>query len=426
MRVTGNAPAKLWRAPLVSFSIALVVLVCATLAWGPARKVDPGDSEQYLAIGRSLANGRGYIDTAGLWPDRPSYDRMPGWPLVIAAALKLAPQASEAAVLRYTGAFCLALIGAFFALLHRQLGVRSELSVLGGLAVALSPGMVFLALAGLSEVLFLLVAAAGTVAILGGGRWMYAGAAVFGLAALVRPNFVLMPVAFVLLALLLPGSRGEFCEKMLRGKTGVRLAVLVVIVFLPALAWTLRNYSLTGRFPVLSSLEGETLYGANNEVVANNLTAWGYWIVPDQIPGEMHKADLARGRTDMDLTDYYHHRAIEWIKHHLSALPRLLLGKLIRAFVPMPWLPVAGTWLAFSYRFLLDVLYLSLVRWWWPEISRLYLLLCLAMLLVLLFTTVLYYGSFRFTHVSLEVFFVPCICVGLQSWHDSHQHQRAA
>jgi hypothetical protein len=160
-------------------------------------------------------------------------------------------------------------------------------------------------------------------------------------------------------------------------------------------------------------------------VVANDLTQWGYWIIPDEIPGEVRKADLARGHTDMYLSDYYHRRALEWITHHLSTFPRLVLGKLIRAFVPMPWLPVLGTWLAFSYRFLLDVLCLSLVKWWWPGISRLYLLLCLAMLLVLLITTVVYYGSFRFTHPSLEVFFVPCICVGLQHWRDSHKYRHA-
>lgn len=194
-----------------------------------------------------------------------------------------------------------------------------------------------------------------------------------------------------------------------------RIGVLLLIAYLPVTLWAGRNYALTGRIGFLSSLEGETLYGSNNEVVATDLSKWGYWIVPNEIPGETGKAILAKGRTDVGLNDYYHARAMAWIKTHLADYPRLVLGKLIRAFVPVPWIPNASSWAAFSYRFVLDVLFLALAPWWWSAANRLYLLVLSAMFSLVLLTTVVYYGSYRFTHCA-ELFFIPCILLGYQSW----------
>ncbi len=391
---------KPWAAPALSFLIALAALACAIGLWGPARAVDKGDAEQYLAIGRSLAEGHGYKDTVGLWPDLTSYDRMPGWPFIIAAVLKLAPWAEENAADRFAGAFCLALTALFFTIFQRRLGINAGLAVVGSLAVALSPGMVAMAMGGLSEAAFLALLAGAIAALLAARRWHYAAAVLFGLTPLVRTNFVLAPFFLALLLLVFPMARRRLGDYGL-----LRLAMLLLIATLPTLLWAMRNRSLTGRFPVLSSLERETLWGANNPVVANDLMFWGYWIIPDNVPGETPKSELARGRTDIELSDYYHAQAMAWIKGNLPNLPRFILGKLVRGFVPMPWLPVAGTWIAFSYRFVLDFLYLLLARWWWPSVSRLYLLVCLTALLVNLVTVVIYYGSFRFTHCAVEVFF---------------------
>src|ERR1700722_115716 len=292
-----------WKIPLVAFGAALLGLTVVVAVWGPNRPLDPGsgDASQYLAIGRSLANGHGYKDAVSLWPNQPSYDRMPGWPVVIAIGLRLAPWASDTAVVHYTGAVCLALAAAFFAMLHLQLGVRQGLAILGSLAVALSPSAVAIVVFGLSESLFLLLAAAGAAALLTGGRWLFAAAICFGLTALVRTNFVLMPALLVLLLVTFPKGRREFLQVK-----PARLGILLLIAYLPAMLWAARNYRLTGRMFFLSSLEGETLYGSNNDVVATDLSKWGYWIIPDEIPGEIPKAYLARGRTDVDLNDYYH------------------------------------------------------------------------------------------------------------------------
>lgn len=404
------SPARWWVAPLFSFAITLAFLCVALEVWGPNRPLDPGwgDASQYMALGRNLADGRGFKDTLSLWPDQPSYDRMPGWPVLIAVGMKLAPKSSDTAVVHYTGIICLALAAALFTSLNHQLGLRPGLSVLGGLGLAFSPAVVALVFLGLSETAFILAMVAGAVALFAGGRWRYAAALCFGFASLVRTNFILFPAILFLLLLILPGARRE-----LRREKPRHLAALLLIMYLPALLWAARNYTLTGRILFLSSIEGETLYGSNNDMVANDLFHWGTWVMPGKILGEIPKADLARGLTDAGLNDYYHARAIEWIKTHRSEYPRLVLGKLIRGLVPIPWIPLVSSWIAFGYRFLLDVLFIGLVRWWWPATNRLYLLLLCAMFSIVLITTVIYYGNYRFTHC-VELFFIPCILLGWQ------------
>jgi len=196
-----------------------------------------------------------------------------------------------------------------------------------------------------------------------------------------------------------------------------RCAILCFLAMMPPGLWVLRNYSASGHFPVISALEGETLYGSNNDVVANDLGAWGYWIVPNAIPGETAKPVLgAILRDDVQLNDYYHDKAITWVRGHLSSIPRLVLGKFIRAFAPIPWVPLVPSYVAFSARFLLYVFAALFLPFWWRGIDRRYLLALAGMTLVHLWTTAVYYGCFRFTHCFVEILLVPCIAVGVQQW----------
>jgi hypothetical protein len=174
---------------------------------------------------------------------------------------------------------------------------------------------------------------------------------------------------------------------------------------------------IAGRFPLLSTIEGETFYGANNDLVAHNLDYWGYWVIPDEIPGEAPKLELAkRLGNDLALNDYYHRKGVAWVKANLRALPRLELGKFIRAFAPIPWAPLTASYVAFFCRFLLYVFWLALLPFWWPGMNRTYLLFCLAMAVVHVITTAVYYGLYRFTHCYVEILFVPAIAYGLQQW----------
>jgi hypothetical protein len=415
--VTKNAPATTKNRSIAAalvFFVSLVILVSFTLAWGATKEfASGGDSDQYLAIAESLSAGNGYKDLVGPWPAFPDYARMPGWPTIIALGLRMAPTSSPEAISRFANAFCLACAGMFFCVLTQILGVRSGLSVLAGLAISLSPSLVYLSVAGMSEVSFVMVTAVGLCAVLTGERWLFVGAFILGLPPLIRTNFVLVPPIFCGLAVLFFPAR----EAIFNRRQVCRMALAFALVFTPSLLWTIRNYSITGRFPLLSSLEGELLYGANNEVVANDLENWGSWVFPDEIPGERPKLDLARRlRTDLALNDYYHRKGVTWLWKNWRALPRLELGKFTRAFVPIPWVPLTASYIAFACRFLLYLFWFALMPYWWPRISRAYLIFCLAMATVHVLTTAIYYGTSRFTHCYIEVFFVPCILFGFQQW----------
>jgi hypothetical protein len=194
-----------------------------------------------------------------------------------------------------------------------------------------------------------------------------------------------------------------------------RLVLFLFLFSLPLSLWILRNYMVSGRFPLISTIEGETLYGANNDLVANQVDLWGYWVMPDLVPGESSKRQLAEQcGSDLALNDYYVARGRGWIASHGRDLPRLLLGKLVRAFVPMPWKFSLGTYFAFSYRLLLDVALLLLWANWRSRAPAQFLLAVLTMLVLVLMTTMVFYGNNRFTHVMLEILYLPLIAVGIE------------
>ena len=198
------------------------------------------------------------------------------------------------------------------------------------------------------------LAALACIGIVRGGGHLYWAALVFGLSCLVRQFFVLFP--FCILALMLLRrltSRESPSPFTVRG-----LVIGGLLFMVPVVAWCYRNYTVTGHAPVLSTLRGETFYGSNNPVVANDLLAWGYWIMPDKIPGEARKEDLARTMTDFELDRYYFQKGMHYLRSNWFGLPRHLVGKLVRGYVPVPWVPRWESYISFSFRMLLYVLFL--------------------------------------------------------------------
>src|SRR5947209_5517976 len=95
-----------WVTPAAVFLIGFLALALVITLWGPSRALDvngAGDGYQYLSIAKSLAAGNGYKNLVGPWPDRPTYDRMPGWPAVLMVGLKLVPGAAPETISHFTG-----------------------------------------------------------------------------------------------------------------------------------------------------------------------------------------------------------------------------------------------------------------------------------------------------------------------------------
>jgi hypothetical protein len=267
--------------------------------------------------------------------------------------------------------------------------------------------MIALAYDGMSEGLAVLLCSLGILFVLWGGGWFYCGALFFSAAVTARTNLIILPVLIAAAGLLSgSGRRVLWLERK-------RLLLATAIFFsLPAL-WMLRNYAITHRAFLMSSGDGEVLYGGNNDVVANELDFWGYWIEMDARLGERPMHELSRSMTDVELNDYYRAKGVAWIRSHVKDLPRLWLGKVIRGFVPVPWHFQLASYLAFGYRAILDILFLATIPRWRQRLEPQYALIVGSLFIASLTTVVVYWGVYRFVHCFVELFFIPLIAIGL-------------
>ncbi len=369
-----------------------------------------GDTPFYLALGEQLAKPNpNFQNPVSFWPDKPATDRAPGWPFVISLAIRIFPEADRVFLVQATGAVVSIANAVLIAVLTFQLTGSRRLATLAGLAWDLNPVALSFVDTGGSEPLFVFLAALACVGIIRGGGHLYWAALALGLSCHVRQFFALFPFCILALVVLRRltwrGSPSPFTSREL---------VLGGLIFMaPVVAWCYRNYTVTGHAPVLSTLRGETFYGSNNPVVANELLAWGYWIMPDEIPGEARKADLARTMTAFEVDRYYFQKGMQYLRSNWFALPRHLVGKLVRGYVPVPWVPIWQSYISFSFRILIYVLFVSTLGSALRDCRPSYRITLEAMLLVSLITTLIFYGNYRFTYC-VEPFLVPMIAVGLR------------
>ena len=382
--------------------LCLVVDVLCIVKVGP-NSPTLGDGPFYAGLARSLASGRGYVleRENSFWPGQPTVTRVPLWPVILSVPARIFPHANENALLRFTGAILHAISAALMVALTLQLTGSLAGAALAGGFLGIYPPASGLVVGGYSEIAFLPAMLAGVILVLEGPRARYAGAILCGVAVLARPNFILLPL--MLLSLLILFRSGDIAAWR-----KLRLWAMFGILFLVAPSvWIVRNYLISGYFPVLAGMEGETLYGGNNARVASDLAYWGYWVMPNEIPGEKPKQELAQTRSELEVNHYYHQKAMEYIRANWFALPRLMVGKLVRGFVPVPWVPFAASYIVFFSR---ACVYVAFAVAWsiWRERNEAFTFAVAAMLLVILATTLVYYGSFRFTFC-VEPFLFPFI-----------------
>ena len=379
--------------------LALAIVTNGLVLMSSTAQLD-GDGPFYITIARNLAAGKGYT-LGSFWPGQPTMGRAPVWPALLTIPAWLAPRVDDATLVRST-AICLNLANALLLFgISWALTRNLKISVAAGAGYAVYPVAVTLAVGGHSEIPYVFVAALGTLLALRGGRMLYAGALFLGLSALVRSSFILLPVMAGLAALPKAGN----------WRAARRFVALAALYWLPAAVWIARNYAVSGEFPVFSTIEGETLYGANNDYVASNLAVWGYWVFPNEIPGETAKKDLAATMTELQLDRYYHRKAIQFVRQHWFALPRLEVGKVIRGFVPVPWVPRWDSYCVFFFRAVLYAAIVLHVRTFLAT-NPLFRILVTGMLLVVVVTALIYYGTYRFTFCA-EVFLLPTVAEGV-------------
>ena len=385
---------------LLVFCLALVVNFGVGLKFGIAKPM-ASDAEHYLDIARSLAAGHGFYLPHGFWPQAPTMSRSPAWPFTVSLALRLFPHAAPDTVMRCLVLTLNALVATLVGALALRLFAWRSVALLAAAAYAVYPTPLFLACQGASETIFLLCGLAGTLLVLGKGWRPFVGMLVLGCAALSRPNFVLWVGSAGALWLVSAVWTRSLC---LAG-TG-RRAAAALLFLVPSLLWAARNYTVCGDFPVFSTLRGQTFYGGNNAVVADTLEYWGYWVFPDLVPGEPRMEDLARTKSEYQVDCYYYARGKDYVRQHAFAMPRLVLGKLVRAYVPMPWKPAWGTYAISVLRLALYGLAATGALLAWRRTVPVFRLVVGAMILTNVATVMVFWGCARFAF-AWEPFVLP-------------------
>ena len=237
-----------WVLLLVCTALSARVLWCAALA----SRQPQFDERHYLALAANLAAGKGYVDEAGhptaYWPV--------GYPVVLAASYRLLGQSPM------TGILLQVLVGIATCLVVSRIGTSAfgvGVGRLAGLLLAVYPTHVFYATLYLTEPLFtLLLAIAVALLLQGCTRGMAAtagGGFALGLAALVRPVVLLLPLALPL------------WHRCLGLRWRVALARTLVTGFCTLLAvspWLVRNHKLTGNWTTIATNAGHVFWGGNS------------------------------------------------------------------------------------------------------------------------------------------------------------------
>jgi hypothetical protein len=430
---TNRAPMATWTGfALMVLVIALAVNFAMGVKQGIGKKVE-SDTLYFYHVARSLADGKGYVDQKGFWPTALSAQRLPGWPFAVSLTLRAFRGCPDDLVLRI---LCLAInagVAVIVFAITARVFRRPSAAAVAGVAYALHPSGLHLAYSGDSEPLFLFLAGVGVLFLLArgrslewsrrladpelpiGGMWWAAcaGFLVLGLSVLVRANFVFwLFFAFTLAAA--GGLRRGYRIQTHRLHV---LAVAAVLFLSPPMLWMARNFVVCDHFPVISTLSGSPFYGGNNGIVATNMEYWGYWVFPGDLPGETPMWKLAETMSEYQVNQYWMTKGTAFIREHWFEMPRLWLGKVIRAFVPVPWKPSWGMYAVCAYRWMV---YLgAAVGMWtaWRKTPVTYRTAVLAMAMTSILTILIFCGFQRYVFAS-EPFFLPFFGVGIVRLHD--------
>jgi 4-amino-4-deoxy-L-arabinose transferase-like glycosyltransferase len=214
----------------------------------------PGDdAHAYYALSKSLYTEGSY----GSPEFRDSSDWSPGAPLLYAATFYATGGAREGVARIVEALLGLAAIIVVFALGKRI--ACGPAGLLAAFCVTVYPPFIHSTGALMSEPAAILTLPAAVLAFLWAGEqvrlraWLLPGF-LFGLTSLIRPEYLLVGAAFVVLALI-----RVWRERGWRpGLQGAALALVALV--LPLIPWTIRNYDVLGRFVPISTGGGKALY----------------------------------------------------------------------------------------------------------------------------------------------------------------------
>jgi 4-amino-4-deoxy-L-arabinose transferase-like glycosyltransferase len=314
-----------WKAPLIIL-LAVVVRFAFVIA------VDNGkvgvehnpDAEDYLSFAHNLATGVGFAhaineDQPFSQPVEFSAWRAPLYPIFLSIAFHV----SRNTLFLQSLQVALAALSLYF-LLRLGLILFGELpALIAGLAFALYPLLILYSAELTTESLFLFLLTAVLFLFYQAGK-EHSPARVFclgvltGLAALCRPNGLMLVPVLTLALWLTTHNRGQATRRV------IVLALAVAIVVLP---WTYRNYRLYHKFVLISTNGGATLWaGAHFRLDPGaSMAELGY---------SQHKA--FREVPEPDREKYYYRQAFGILDHSPRRWGELFLSNLAAMYTLVP------------------------------------------------------------------------------------------
>ncbi len=288
-----------------------------------------GDAAGYWKLALHIEHGEDYAVY-----DPPRFvERMPGFPLVLAGAIKLC--GSDLLRIR----LLLAVLGTLACGLVYWLGrelVDPTAGLIACFLAAVSPIFIVFSVLLLSETVFAVtllaslvaltkLAQAPSMALTGRARHRSIGMALSagllaGLATLVRPTWLLVAPAFSLVYVFTaPQPRQRFL-----------LAVVLIAGLALALApWTIRNYRVTGHFIPTTLWVGPSLYDGLSPQATGESDMWF-------VETEGWYAQRGNPEFEYEADRHYRRAAIEFVHAHPRRVIELALEKLKRFINPFP------------------------------------------------------------------------------------------
>jgi len=352
--------------------------LCARLAFQAQfvgmRTPPQDDASQYDWIAWSLASGGPYMAADGL-----RSHRAPGYTFLLAAVYAMFGHSWAAARVAQ------ALLGAATCLVIGRLGSRLFPGSIGwaaALVYAVDPYAIYFCGYLLSEPLCVLLTTASLLALVRAGSqrgWEAAWSCLCALATLTRPNMGLMLPLGLLWLLRRPGSGFRRC--------GLALAVFCLTL----LPWTVRNYSVYGRFVPVTTRGGYNLWLWNNtELYAD---PWFRHHTVFSIDPLEH--ERGHGSSEVEVDAAYTRMAFTSIRQHWDDMPRLMLSKFLALWKVFPDLDSRLHRLVASARMIaVIVLFVAGVWICWKAGDRGRLILLIPVLAVI-WTALLFWGDGR-------------------------------
>lgn len=290
-----------------------------------------GDAEGYWELGERIAHGKPYE----LYEPPRRVLRMPGYPIFVAASIRLAEALGISKWDHLVARLLLAGVGTLacglVAVIGREL-ISARIGLTAAAITAIAPPLIGFSVILLSETLF---AAAALVSLWcmvrlvaadsrGAGRGrLYSWAALVGVAmaaaVYVRPSWLLFAPLFGMLLVV------SFVRRRRSWQGAALAAVVVVCTYATLLPWAYRNEQVTGHWVFTTLWVGPSLYDAFNPQATGDSNM------------EFFERDRPMDRmSEYDVDRYYRDQAWKFIRDNPRRAIELVGGNLVRFWMPWP------------------------------------------------------------------------------------------